>query len=361
MGDNPARVLRRPLGDAPVSVGQADAGVSLFGTPLPEFTAPLRSSVGETPERRPGSVRRTLSIDVHWPAGDDTSCELIGRGRDISSDAPDRAPAVLAEAGLRALLTHREVATLSLTPAIPGMAEITNVNAGGALRKAFAMRAPDERARGSITHMLIDDVGGTSLVAVWTPRFWRRRLDPASTQGDQNPIMAGMCIGFRAGGGALAANGRRKDAAPPCPAEALGHPLDPLGWHVLPGDLAKMNFRRARRTDIWRENGGLAVDAHFQDSASDPDGGARLCIHEYRVSAWVDAQGTLRDLDIAIGTLPFPSCLAAPVNVAVLIDQPVATMREAVPLYLKGTAGCTHLNDVMRSLADVPALAAHLP
>jgi hypothetical protein len=39
---------------------------------------------------------------------------------------------------------------------------------------------------------------------------------------------------------------------------------------------------------------------------------------------------------------------------------PLPELREKVLAELKGTAGCTHLNDALRALAEVPALVQHL-
>jgi hypothetical protein len=38
----------------------------------------------------------------------------------------------------------------------------------------------------------------------------------------------------------------------------------------------------------------------------------------------------------------------------------VEDFRDSVLEVLPGTMGCTHLNDVLRALADVPALARHM-
>ena len=44
-----------------------------------------------------------------------------------------------------------------------------------------------------------------------------------------------------------------------------------------------------------------------------------------------------------------------------MIGQHVGEFRQAVLDTLAGTLGCTHLNDVLRALTDVPALATSLP
>ena len=61
------------------------------------------------------------------------------------------------------------------------------------------------------------------------------------------------------------------------------------------------------------------------------------------------------------GTLPYKECRAAPVNVDALVGVPLVDLRNEVLLTLRKTAGCTHLNDMLRALAEVPALASHLP
>ncbi len=53
-------------------------------------------------------------------------------------------------------------------------------------------------------------------------------------------------------------------------------------------------------------------------------------------------------------------CPGAARNVGRLVGTPVAALRENVLEMLPGTLGCTHLNDVLRALADVPKLAEAL-
>ena len=103
------------------------------------------------------------------------------------------------------------------------------------------------------------------------------------------------------------------------------------------------------------------VETHFQDSGSVPAGGDRFAIHEYLLQARIDADGLVRTIDTTPGTLPYASCRAAPANNEVLIGTPVHRLREVVLEKLKRTAGCTHLNDTLRSLAETTVLAGHLP
>jgi hypothetical protein len=58
--------------------------------------------------------------------------------------------------------------------------------------------------------------------------------------------------------------------------------------------------------------------------------------------------------------LPYAECPLAAPNVDRLVGTPLAELREVVLERLKGVAGCTHLNDALRALAEVPRLVASL-
>jgi hypothetical protein len=105
----------------------------------------------------------------------------------------------------------------------------------------------------------------------------------------------------------------------------------------------------------------IEIDASFQDSGTTPDG-ARACIHEYVVSAAARADnGSLARLHVDARVLPFPECPGAAAKAQAMIGQRLADFRSAVVETLPGILGCTHLNDVLRALAEVPALAGQLP
>ena len=113
---------------------------------------------------------------------------------------------------------------------------------------------------------------------------------------------------------------------------------------------------------MWRDpsSGLLTVDAAFQDSAKKNDG-TRTAIHEYllRVSADPDTLEVL-SLEPEPRILPFPECPGAVANSQRLIGSSLADIRDEVLRQLRGPEGCTHLNDAMRALADVPVLVKQL-
>ena len=63
---------------------------------------------------------------------------------------------------------------------------------------------------------------------------------------------------------------------------------------------------------------------------------------------------------VAERILPFSECPGAIHNAKRLIGSHVADVRETVLAQLRGPEGCTHLNDALRALAEVPKLAGYL-
>lgn len=317
---------------------------------------------GHAPPRRPASVRRTTSIDVVWPGGYGSAGHFCGIGRDIYSDGPDSEPQTLALQRFEAVVSQeREITRLSTVPARPAIAALVGLNAGSQLRKALDGTLIEDQANGTPLYLLLDDLAGASLVANWAWLRWEEvNLGHNTTVRDAQALalgrsrMTGVCTGFAEGSSAITdIHGTLVDARA---VPVLAHPDDPAGWHKLPSSNG-VNMRRARRIDVWYENGHLQIDAMFQDSASSPEGG-RIAVHEYGLQATADAQsGELLSLVAQPRVLPYQECPAAAGNLIRLIGVPLAALREQVPVALRRELGCTHLNDALRALAEVPALA----
>ena len=77
-------------------------GVALSGAPLPLFDVPVSQPWGPSPLRRPGSVRRTMTLDATWPDGQDGDVIFAGDARDIVTEwqggGPVPKPAIVATA-----------------------------------------------------------------------------------------------------------------------------------------------------------------------------------------------------------------------------------------------------------------------
>jgi hypothetical protein len=240
------------------------------------------------------------------------------------------------------------------------------LRAGGELRKAMAEARAQSLAPGTLGHRLLDDLAGEAFMAKAAWYGWPGGNEGyARISGDSSPVerpVAGVCLSYVPGSPAMTEDGRGIDANADHPLGPNPIPADdPLSFHALiPHD--GPNQWRLRRTDLWRESGDLLVDSWFQDSSiAHGDPSRRIIFHEYGLTARIDAS-TMRVTDIAVEpyVLPYVTCRAAPATGKVLLGQEVENFPDAVLGSLRGTAGCTHLNDMMRALADVDHLARAL-
>jgi hypothetical protein len=326
------------------------------------YPPPPRRSAALAPLRAPGSVRRTSSIDVSWPDGRGGDMRLSARARDIVTPFGGGRPHILAEDAYTAILRpDRAIAAIESDPLHPALATLVGERAGGGLRKALREAVPEELERGSPLYLILDDMAGASLVAGWVWSQW----DPnwganlEAMRGDPQMAKAmmprlGVCVSFFPGSSALGARAHQLATA----AEDPRRDDDPDGWHAFderPGP----GLRRARRIDV-RLNKAIEIDAAFQDSGGTPDGG-RAVVHEYSLSVTADP-ATLKVLAIEATphVLPHRECQAAPPNLDRLLGATLPELRDRVLVELRGEAGCTHLNDAVRALADAPMLVAQL-
>lgn len=289
---------------------------------------------------------------------------MVGRARDAATAAGGGEPVVLAEDGFRAQVGwDRTIVAIEAEPGRAAMARLVGLRGGGHLRAALDDVMPEEQAGATPLHIILDDLSGASLVAGWAWTRWtdgwlaaRRRAPGAD--GPALPNMEGVCFGFRPGSSSLAADGAPAPSQSAARVGDLRRPEDPHGWHAYDEQVG-VGMRRARRIDVWLDD-LIRVDSAFQDSATDPAGG-RVAVHEYALRAAVDPESlTIVSLEAEPRVLPYRECPGAVANVARLIGAPLAGLRLRVLRDLKGTAGCTHLNDALRALAEVGVLVERL-
>jgi Protein of unknown function (DUF2889) len=321
-----------------------------------------RESAGPAPLRRPGSVRRTTSIDVHWPSGFGEASIFDGTARDIFTPHDGGIPILVGEGQYRIKASPmREILEIAAFPDHANTQEIVGIRGGGASR--IALGRIMGTIRGTPLYQIMDDFAGASLVSGWVLSVWSddwvKQMRESSSE-QMRHKMTNICTGFAEGATSLTADGG-PDSSGQSKTEVgeLVNPNDPQGWHDLPHQEGP-RFRRARRIDVWLEEGLIHCDVGFQDSGPSPQG-PRMAVHEYQVAVSVDpANMTVKSLKATPRILPYRECPGAVANIHKLIGHRVASFRQDVLETLPGILGCTHLNDVLRALADVPILADHL-
>ncbi|MCW1383177.1 DUF2889 domain-containing protein [Novosphingobium sp. KCTC 2891] len=340
------------------------AGLDLGGQPLPVWPAAPSAPVGFAPPRRAGSVRRTMTLEATWPGGVLGPTIIAGHCRDAFTADPARAPAVLAEDRLTVSAQERTIVHLTAEPPHPELAALEGTRPGGKFRATLNEALPGEREAGTPLYLLLDDLAGATLVARWAWSRWFPGWATAPTEEGRKAHAAGMlgaCTGLRPGSSGIVDQGAPTLGQNTSAVGPLANPADPDGWHPLTDLTDEIQFRRARRIDAWMEGDTIRIDTHFQDSANTREGG-RTALHEYHLTAEADARtGLLTRIEAHAGTLPYPECPGAMSNLRFLVGTPLTELRARVLQMLRRTNGCTHLNDVVRSLAEVPAMLSRIP
>lgn len=324
---------------------------------------PPRETANPAPPRPAPSIRRTSSIDVSWPDGATGDRVLRGVARDLITPPKGGAGTVRAAATMEARLRpDRSIAAIWAQPAPPRLQELVGAKGGGHLRLLMQEVLPELIDNADPLYLLLDDISGTSLVCSWAWSLWNPEWLAAmreSMGGDMQKMMedrAGVCWGLQRGNSGMDPD-RRAISEGSADGGELRNPADLAGWHEFP-TLDGVTMRRARRIDVWRDanSGRIEIDSAFQDSAPRPDG-TRAALHEYRLRASADPDSVeLLTLEPEARVLPFHECPGAVRNARALNGSSLPAIRQSVLSDLRGPRGCTHLNDALRALADVPKL-----
>ncbi len=325
-----------------------------------------------SPARVPGSVRRTTSLDVTRPQGPDGPIHVWGRARDLLTGVDGQARVL--EHGLVHLVVEDGVVTyLTTAPVRAAAARLVGRQALVGWRTALWRELRDDVDGGSALHLLLDDLPGGMIVGGFTRRRALAQLTGGQPQhpGRRLDVCAGWSADSRAARH-LEQHGFGPRAVTP-PAPSLLPDDDPLAWHTLP-DLPVWGLSRRRRIDVRRapdprdsdgdptgdQTGGeVVVDAMFRDSFHDGDGQEKV-LHEYHLVTSVGPDGQLAAATAQPRVLPHLECPAAAASTDLLVGMPSADLRDRVSMSLYGPGSCTHLNDLARSLGDVPALLREL-
>ncbi|WP_018504385.1 DUF2889 domain-containing protein [Parafrankia discariae] len=410
---------RRPGTGGP-GVGGPRAGEPLPGIdPVDGQWPGTTGSAQGTPPRRPGSVRRTTSIMMERPDGLTGPLHLTGVGRDLLTTATGETR-VLGEARLRVVLDYMAapgpVLEIESEPAVPGFASLVGASARagfrGAARQILAAAdaaganpadgtaagdgagagagaAGVSSTRRSLLEQLLDDVPVATLVsgsALGRNGIFREKPSThAGAEAGGNPMLE-VCAGWQRDGllarlsAERSADSRARVRTTSVRAGDLALDEDPLGWHPLP-PLGPHAMRRLRRIDLvpigdvptatgsTRDGAAQAgpadgaaafqVDALMRDTYQEP-AGAEVVVHEYGIDAAVDqAARVVRSVGRA-GVLPGPECPQALASAERVVGLGAADLRRTVSRTFTGTTTCTHLNDTLRALGDLPDLIERL-
>ena len=292
---------------------------------LPEAGGPSQP-VPATIVRRPGSVRRTSTIDTARPDGFRGDLVMTARGRDLRT-ASDATSVIVNQVDLwlRVDGSNRQILSIASLPALPGLGQLVGCAVGPGFRARANEACPGQREAGTLLHLLLDDLPGAALVSGYSaqragvldqPR--RQAEGGAGSMSGLARMMASqedLCAGW-AGDGTLMVTIRSTDEIPVStgpPAPSLERHDDPLAWHAMP-PLPPHAMRRRRRLDVMGPGGPGEthhLDAHFRDSHMDQDG-AEWVVHEYTATGACDIPGG-RVLDIAAEAhvLPWKECPGA--------------------------------------------------
>ena len=357
-------------GSHPVGTGQeadpTDRAPEAMPSPLaPRFLWP--GTVGPssgTPDRRRGSVRRTVSLDLVRPDGLEGVLVMEGRGRDLAT-MPDGTAAELARTTVRVVVDfmgERQVLAISSDPVEPALAGLVGGSSTTGFRAAAGAAVPELRQSGSLLYQLLDDVPmGVMISGGVLDRNGVRlpRVGPASLPAPN--ICAGWVpeglmtrLVMETGEPGLVGIG------PPVPVLAS---TDPDAWHEMP-PLMPTSMRRRRRLDVapsHRFPEVLEVAGLLRDSYAEPDG-SESGVHEYTLTATVDR----RDLVVLTAeatprVLPGPDCPAAAASAGWLVGRHTGELRDWIREQATGPATCTHLNDALRTLGDLGRLVSLIP
>ena len=325
------------------------------------IAAPSNPAVAP-PARRPGSVRRTSTVLMSWPDGLGTDLHLKGRARDLLTPV-DGAPSVVSEVDLYAVTgREREIQRIEADPARAGLSRLVGSRAGGNLRKAIAAELPEEVGNGTPLHLLLDDLAGSTLISGFVFVRWLDHLPEMRerfTKAPPNRQMVDICAGFQAGSSSLRPDGsiiHNQNTAYPGP---LADPADP--WAGTSSMSLPCPPCVALAASTCGTRTGHSASMPCSATAPGIPTAREVVVHEYQLLGQADrTSGVLLSVTAVPRVLPYAECPGAAPNASWMAGTELRAMRTEVLARLQKTDCCTHLNDGLRSLAEVPVLAAAL-
>jgi hypothetical protein len=325
--------------------------------------------LADVPPRLPGSIRRTSRLLMTWPDGLDAPLHVDGRARDVWTSEPhdkNGNAEILDEANLAVVFSPQTaIESIEVVPSLGDVSQLIGSGPGRGFRRALNAAFPEGDAQSSLAYFLVEDLTTAPLLSRFAlsrrpetyERFRAISTAPLS-------VIEGVCAGYRPGGVAIELRKRGDQGSKNVAVVAPTKNDDPTAaWHPLEvaTDLAMC---RRRRIDVRRTEDALEVYATFRDHSWDLDGNESI-VHEYELWAQVDegteSGPTLRSLTARPRVIPYPDCPSAANEIGRLVGAPLSSLRTHVLQELRGVESCTHLNDMLRALAELPEILGQLP
>jgi hypothetical protein len=310
------------------------------------------------PAPAPGSIRRTLSLEVapdpDWSAG----LRVSATGRDLLAGTGPGTSRVIGSAAMTVTIDTASRVT-RIESGLP--AAVTAPLIGAAVTRGFRARLASLAGLdpASLESAVLDELPTVRLISGYARMIelpaGGAAAERQAPSGRQAPAV-GVCAGWAPGATAdrrFLAGDSLVTGTPPAPSITSMTPY----FHAEPAPRPR-SMRRRRILDVARRPDGPAVFAYFRDSHFDA-GLREGALHEYEVHARAaaDAGCTLEHIDVVPHALPFGECPLAAPSAGDLAGAPLRDVSATVKARLAGTRSCTHLNDTLRFLRYVPALA----
>ncbi len=255
--------------------------------------------------------------------------------------------------------SDRTLRGLEVSPENRGTASLIGRAVGSGFRAAVDAAFSDEPGPPGPLHLLLDDLPVAVLISGYAA-LYSGEMQIERKHLDAGLLKADICSGWRSDGTMLVTlrnEGHLPVSLGP-PAGALDASNDELAWHET-SQLTPGAMRRRRLIDVVSGD-PIEIFAMFRDTHLDPDG-VEAVLHEYSLNAVLDHSRTAIDQCVAQPrVLPWPECPLAADSARRLNGVPLEEVKAIVGRDLHGISTCTHLNDLLRSLARVASLLPHL-
>ena len=335
-----------------------------------------------SPPRHPGgagSIRRTTNIDTLRPDGLRADAVVDARARDLRTNL-DGTSEVVAEATLQARISPtRELLWIRTSPDVPALRGLLGASVGPGFRSRVNAIVTDGCEDGSLLYLLLDDLPGATLVSGYAlhrggaldegaarrrPRSARPTAAPKASATGPFPDFGAQARHLRRMGARRHHDGpRARHGIAPRADRSTGP--DPrrrrrsavVARHGGPGSARRAPPPPARPARATRQASGSIGSICTSATATWTTRGARRSCTSTRCparSTW--RAGRIGTVSARAHVLPWVECPGALASAQRVDGMELSALRTRVRKEFVGRSTCTHLNDSLRSLADVTAL-----